>query len=96
MSILAPLTDDQHEAISTLVEEEIFDDKELIMREVDLADCLYFLRVGEVVAYKHVEAGSEASGGLGKEVGRMQAGAVIGESALQGGDSHRMVSGVDE
>ena len=79
ISLFSDLTDPQRDTLSNVLEECSFGPRETICREGDVADSLYLVREGELVAYKAAE-GKE----LGVELGRMGVQMVFGESALQG------------
>jgi len=87
IEMLSVLTDEQREAIGTILEEATFKQGEYLMKQGDPAEEVFFLKEGEVSAWR-----SRTGQGLGEEVARMNAGAVIGESALKGEKEKRAAS----
>ena len=79
VGLLSPLTDAQREALGTVLEEITYEDGEAIVSEGDVADALFLIKSGEVVAYK-----SEDGNKLGKELGLMKQSEFFGESSLEG------------
>jgi len=85
VSILSPLTDAQRDALGTVLEEIVYKPKQTIVREGDVADSLFLIKSGEVIAYKSTEDGNER----GKELGRMKQSEFFGESSLEGDEERR-------
>lgn len=78
VSLLSPLTDAQRDTLSSVLEEMTIMPKETIVREGDVADCLYLIKSGECIAYK-----AEDGKPKGKELGRMGQQDFFGESSLE-------------
>lgn len=84
--MLSPLTDEQRQAIADILEEHTFHSDQVIVKEGDLADSLFFVKEGTAAAFKIGVDGVE------KQVFEMQVGNVFGESALQGEKSVRQAT----
>ena len=74
VSLLSVLTDEQRTTLSNSIEEQRYTDSEYVCEVGDIADLMYFVKSGEVVA----TIGSEK-----KEVARYKAGDAFGESCLE-------------
>ena len=72
VAVFSPLTDGQRDALSNVLEECRFGPKETICREGDMADALYLVREGELIAYKK-EDGKEQVSALDQIAARTRA-----------------------
>lgn len=81
VSILAPLTDEQRDALCTTLEEVNFKDGEVVVQQSQPADALYFIRKGNVNVMIKTDWSAD---GHGKKVGEMKAGEFFGENAVSG------------
>jgi cGMP-dependent protein kinase len=84
--ILSPLTDEQRDAIASILEEVTYAPGAVIVRKGDVADSLFVVKSGSVSAQAED----------GKEIKKMQPGEVFGESALEGVDAKRAATVVSE
>ena len=87
VSLLSPLTDAQRDALGTVLEELEFGPRETIVREGDMADALYLIKSGEVIAYK-----ADNGDPKGRELGRMKQLEFFGESSLEADGERRQAS----
>jgi serine/threonine protein kinase/CRP-like cAMP-binding protein len=78
VQLLNSLTDAQRDAVGSVLIEEKYAAGEVIVRQGDPADSLYVIKKGTCIAHLSDDGGET----LGKEVARMSAGGVFGESAL--------------
>jgi CRP-like cAMP-binding protein/serine/threonine protein kinase len=76
--LLSSLTDAQRDAVGSVLIEEKYTAGDVIVRQGDKADSLYVIKTGTCVAHLSDDGGKT----LGREVARMSAGGVFGESAL--------------
>ena len=76
--LLSSLTEQQRDAVGSVLIEEKYEEGDVIVKQGDKADSLYVIKQGTCVAHLSSDGGET----LGKEVARMNAGGVFGESAL--------------
>ena len=80
--LLSTLTDQQRDAVGSVLIEESYSVGEAIVEQGAPADSLYVIKRGTCVAHVSEDGGET----MGKEVARMGAGGVFGESALSESD----------
>lgn len=79
VGLLSDLTDGQRTTLANSMEEIKYVDQEYIVAKGDVADAMYIIKAGEVAFNTGTGPGGEAP----KDVARMKAGEVFGESCLE-------------
>uniref|UniRef100_A0A7S4BY39 cGMP-dependent protein kinase n=1 Tax=Chrysotila carterae TaxID=13221 RepID=A0A7S4BY39_CHRCT len=86
VSLLSPLEDDQIDALASSLEPVSFNDGEVVVKQGDAADALYFIKEGKVNAF--VASAGDAP------VATMQSGQFFGENAVSGEDEPKRAATV--
>jgi len=89
VSFLSTLTDQQRDAIGSVLQEEVYGEGDVIVRQGEKAEALYVVKEGMCRAHR---SNSAKGGSLGREVARMKEGGIFGESALSSDSAHRAYS----
>jgi hypothetical protein len=88
VSFMSSLTDQQRDAVGSVLEQETYAKGDIIVRQGDTADSLFVVKSGSCSAFRADKPGKK----LGKEVARMTEGGVFGESALSTENAVRQAS----
>lgn len=91
VSFLSSLTDQQRDAVGSVLQEEVYAEGDLIVKQGDRAEALYVVKEGMCRALRRT-IGGQSDDSLGKEVARMKEGGIFGESSLTSDDSLRQYS----
>ena len=79
VNFLSVLSDQQRDAVGSLLKQESYNQGDIIVKQGEKADALYVIKKGKVSAFGTAD---DSSGGYGKEIAKMREGGVFGESAL--------------